>query len=118
MPFCLCPCDPALPSAISVVALIPTDLTYTTLLLKGYLSAIRANLQEAGFRNIIVYGADNASVHRSLMLQLSIPANTPAATASAGAATADGDGATSADVDDEVRPSMPGLEVGWEGGWR
>ena len=110
MPFCLCPCDPALPSAISVAALIPTDLTYTILSLKGYLSAIRANLQDAGFRYIIVYGADNASVHRSLLLQLSIPANAPAAAASASATAADGDAATPADVDDEVDPSMPDLE--------
>ena len=72
MPFLLCPLDSAIPTAVYVVGLIPTDLTYTQRDLHTYIMAIRANLRASGFRRVIVEAADNAPQHgKEFLLRMS-----------------------------------------------
>ena len=73
MPFVICPSDAALPSAVRVAAMIPTDLAYNADTLHGYLRAIAENLRAEGFVYIIVNGADNAAVHGTEMLRRALP---------------------------------------------
>ena len=68
MPFVLCPLDCAIPSTVSVVGLIPTDLTYTQRDLHRYLSEIRRNLHASGFRRFLMRAADNAPQHGKEMI--------------------------------------------------
>jgi hypothetical protein len=72
MPLVLCPLDSAIPSAICVVGLIPTDLKYTQRHLHQYLTEVRQNLRSSGFRRVLVGAADNAPQHgKEMMLTMS-----------------------------------------------
>ena len=73
MPFVICPSDAALPSAVRIAAMIPTDLTYSGGDLHGYLRAIAENMRAEGFHNIIVNGADHAAVHGAEMVRRALP---------------------------------------------
>lgn len=73
LPIVVCPSDAALPQAVRVAALIPTDLTYTANDLHEYLTAVSANLRGEGFRFIIVNGADHAAVHGTEMVRRALP---------------------------------------------
>eukprot|EP00966_Prymnesium_polylepis_P294034 6790797-Prymnesium_polylepis.4 len=68
MPLVLCPLDSAIPSAICVVGLIPTDLKYTQRDLHRYLTETRQNLRASGFRRVLMGAADNAPQHGKEMM--------------------------------------------------
>ena len=56
------------------VGILPTDLTYTSVILDEHLNNIAQGLSAAGFRNFrVAMAADNAAVHRRALTLVSSP---------------------------------------------
>ena len=76
--FLLCSTNPATPSAFAPVALLPTNLSYTSADIDRYLADIVHSLSSAGFRHFrVCTAADNAAVHRKALVLRSTPGAFP-----------------------------------------